>query len=182
MRRIVPIQPEYHVRIVSNSIELLDCPMLIAHICEKKAAPPTTTQNVEMMRSEPCDDEHVVNMVMRSSIAIREVNGKTNMEARERFMGVSTRGSTDRPKLDREPSMLTTLLETCIKLLHDNKVVRGLEGVINKCMRWGEPHTIWKVGRHASWMGQEMQLTTRIGDYEIGQVILDLSPDANVLP
>ena len=30
--------------------------------------------------------------------------------------------------------------------------------------------------------GNEMRLTTQIGDYEMDQVILDLGSDANVLP
>jgi len=108
--------------------------MLIAQIHEKKAAPPTTMQNVQMMRSEPCNDEPMVNMVVRSGIAIGEVNGKTNMEARESFTGVSTQGSRDGPELDRDPSTLGTLLETCIKLLHDNREVRGLQEVMNRCV------------------------------------------------
>lgn len=55
------------------------------------------------------------------------------MEARESFTGIFTRGSRDRPELDRDPSMLTTFLETCIKLLRDNRAVRGLQEVINRC-------------------------------------------------
>ena len=49
--------------------ELLDCPMLIVQIHKKKATPLTTTQNMQMMRSEPRDDEPMVNMVVRSSAA-----------------------------------------------------------------------------------------------------------------
>ena len=134
------------------------------------------------MRSEPCDDEPTVNMVLQSGAATREVNGETNMEARESFMGVSTQGSRDRLESDRDPSMLTTFLETCIKLLRDNREVKVLQEVINRCAGWGEPRAVRKLGRHASWMGQEMCLMAQIGDYEMDQVILDLGSDSNVLP
>jgi len=78
--------------------------------------------------------------------------------------------------------MLTTFLETCIKLLRDNRVVKGLQEVINRCVGWGDPSAVWKLGRHASQTGREMQLIVQIGDYEMDQVILDLSSNANVLP
>lgn len=119
--------------------ELLDYPMLIAQIREKEVVPPTATQTIQMMRSEPCDDEPMVNMVVRSSTSIGQVNGKTNMEDRKSFIAISTRGSRDQFESNRDPSMLANFLETCIKLIHDNKGVTGLQEVINRCMRWGEP-------------------------------------------
>jgi len=48
------------------------------------------------------------------------------MEAKKSFTEASTLGSKDHPKPGMDPSMLTTFLETCMKLLHDNKVVKGL--------------------------------------------------------
>ena len=77
------------------------------------------------MRYEPRDNEPKVNMVLRSSASIGEVDGVTNMEARESFTSVSTQDSRDQLELDRDSSMLTTFLETCIKLLHDNREIRG---------------------------------------------------------
>lgn len=41
---------------------------------------------------------------------------------------------------------------------------------------------IWKLGKHALHIGQEMQLIVQIWDYEMDQVILDLGSNANVLP
>jgi len=46
--------------------ELIDFPMLLAQIREKRKAPPTTTQNVQMIRAEPRDEESKVNTVLRS--------------------------------------------------------------------------------------------------------------------
>lgn len=116
--------------------------MLIAQIHNKKAAPLATTQNMQMMRSEPCNNEPKVNMVLRSGATMTKIDGEMNMEARESFIGVSTQGSRDRLEPDRDPSMLTTFLETCIKILRNNRVVRGLQEVINRCTGWGEPHAV----------------------------------------
>jgi len=130
--------------------------MLISQIHEKREAHPTTMQNVQMMRSEPCNNEPKINMLLWSCASIREDDGVTNMEASKIFTGVSTQGSRDRPELDRDSSVLTTFLETCIKLLRDNRAVRGLHKVINRCIGWGEPCVVLKLGRHASHTGWEM--------------------------
>ena len=38
------------------------------------------------------------------------------------------------------------------------------------------------LGRHASRTGKEMRLIVQIDDYEMEEVILDLGPNANILP
>jgi len=48
------------------------------------------------------------------------------MEARKSFPDASTLGSKDRPKLEMDPSLLTTFLEKCMKLLCDIKAIKGL--------------------------------------------------------
>lgn len=48
------------------------------------------------------------------------------MEAKRSFTDASTLGSKDRLELEMDPSILTTFLETCMKLLHDRKDVKGL--------------------------------------------------------
>lgn len=140
--------------------DLLDCPMLLAQISEKRTTPPTMTQNVQMIRSEPCDEEYKVNMVLR---------GDATLEG-------------DQSEMYKGPSMLTTFLETCMKLLRDNRVVKGLEEVINSYARWGEPCIVRRMGSHTSRTQQEMWLIVQIGNYEMDQVILDLGSDAKVLP
>lgn len=37
------------------------------------------------------------------------------------------------------PLILTTFLKTCMKLLRDNKAVKGLQELITRCARLGEP-------------------------------------------
>ena len=46
-------------------------------------------------------------------------------------------------------------------------------------MKVKDVHQLYK---HKRRTGREMRLSAQIGDYEMGQVILDLGSDANVLP
>jgi len=38
--------------------------MLIARICDKGVLPPQSTQNLQMMRVEPCEEDMNVNIVL----------------------------------------------------------------------------------------------------------------------
>ena len=106
------------------------------------------------------------------------------MEAKKSFADASTLGSKDKLEPDMDPSMLTMFLETCMKLLHDNKVVKGLQELITRCAGTAlrEPRIVWKLGKHATRTRREMRLAVQIGEYEMDQVILDLGLDANILP
>jgi len=57
--------------------------------------------------------------------------------------------------------MLTTFLETCMKLLHDSGAMQGLQEHVNRCIGTtpGEPHVVQKIGKHKTRMGWEMRLT-----------------------
>ena len=66
--------------------------------------------------------------------------------------------------------------------MHENKAVKGLQELITRCTGSGEPHIIWKLGKHALCTGREMILIVQIGEYEVDQVILDLGSNVNVLP
>ena len=73
-----------------------------------------------------------------------------------------------------------------MKLLHDSKVVKGLQELINRCTgkdsATGEPHVVRKLGKHKARTEREMRLTAQIGEYEMDLVILDLGSNVNVLP
>lgn len=84
---------------------------------------------------------------------------KTFMEATKSFAESSTSGSKDQPELGMDPSMLTTFLETCMKLLCNNKVVKGIQELITRCTGSGEPNIIWKLGKHALRTRREMRFT-----------------------
>ena len=108
------------------------------------------------------------------------------MEGKKSFTEASTSGSQDQLSEEIDPSMLTTFLETCMKLLRDSKVVKGLQELINKCAGKQNipegPRIVRKIGKHKARTRHEMRLTVQIGEYEMDQVILDLGLDVNVFP
>ena len=76
----------------------------------------------------------------------------TFMGAKRSFADASTLGSKDRLEPEMDPSMLTTFLETCMKLLRDNKAVKGLQEFITRCARTAprEPRIFRKLGKHTT--------------------------------
>ena len=162
-----------------------------------------------MMRSQSCEEDPNVNIVLRSGITTGDEKGKqledstwvhkamekeakfnlerageNFMEAKKSFTEASTLGSKDKPDKEMDPSMLTTFQETCMRLLCDSKAMKGLQELINRCTgnALGESHIVGKIGKHKTRTGWEMRLTAQIGEYEMDQVILDLGSDANILP
>jgi len=118
-----------------------------------------------------------------------ECTKETFMEAKKRFAEASTLGSKE--KLveeieEKDPSMITTFLETCMKLLHDSKVVKGLHELINRCAGkdsdTGGLCIVRNLGNNKARTRREMRLTVQTGEYEMDQFILDLGSDVNVLP
>ena len=69
-----------------------------------------------------------------------------------------------------------------MKLLRDNKVVKGLQELITMWVGSGEPRVVWKLGKHILCANREMRLMAHISEYEMNHVILDLGSEANVLP
>lgn len=59
---------------------MVDCPTLISQIREKGVLQPNPTQNVEMMRLEPCKADPSINMVLRSGATIRGNARKEHVE------------------------------------------------------------------------------------------------------
>jgi len=86
------------------------------------------------------------------------------VEVKKSFGKASTSGGKDQPELELDPSMLTTFLVACMKLLQDSKAMKGLQELINRSIRTtpGEPRIIRKIGKHAMCTGREMRLTTQI--------------------
>jgi len=129
------------------------------------------------MRSEPHEEDLNVNIVLQNVIAMGDDQGKQPedsawvhkatakeaefdleracemfMEAKKSFDEASTSGSKDKLDEEMDPSMLTTFLETCVKLLCNSKAMKGLQELINRCTRNtpGEPHMVQKIGKHKS--------------------------------
>jgi len=172
--------------------EAEDCPSLIAKMHEKGVLQSPPTQNIQMMRSELHEEDLNVNMMLKSGMITGDDKGKqpeesmwvckalikelefelecakeTFMEAKKSFTEASTSSSKDQLEPGMDPSMLTTFLETCMKLLCDSKVVKGLHELITKCVGLGEPHVVRKLGKHALHTRRQMRLTAQIGEYEM---------------
>lgn len=109
-----------------------------------------------MMRVKPHKEDQSMNIVLRSGIMTGDDKGKqpeedgwvpkapekefgfhlnpskeTFMKAKKSFAKVSTSGSHDKVQetsapIEVDTSVLTTFLETCIKLLYDIKILEGL--------------------------------------------------------
>jgi len=188
-----------------------DYPVLIAKMHEKGMQPQQPTQNLQMMRVEPREEDPNVNIVLPRGMAMGEDKGKkpkeskwvykslekevgfhlehvkgTFMEAKKSFIEASTLGSQDKKSNEMDPSMLTTFLETSMELLCDSKAMKWLQELINKCAsKENAPEglrMVRKIGKHKARIGHEMRLTAQIGEYEMDQVIMDLGSDANVFP
>ena len=163
------------------------------------------------MRTKPREEYQSVNIVLRSGIPTGDDKGKqpkesewvwkapenkvgfdlermkeTFMEVKKSFTKASNLGSQDKLFEEMDPSMLTTFLETCIKLLCDRKAMKSLQELINKYSdrdTMSDGHcTVRKIGRHKTITRREMRLAVEIGEYEMDQVILDMGSDVNVFP
>ena len=111
-----------------------------------------------MMRDEPHEEDPKVNIMLRSGTTIGEDKGKqpakgewvhkapeketgfdlegakeTFIEVKKSFVQASTSESQEKPVEEMDPSMITTFLETCMELIRDNKIVKGLQELINQC-------------------------------------------------
>jgi len=68
-----------------------------------------------------------------------------------------------KPVEEMDPSMITTFLETYMKLLRDSKIVKGLQELINRCVgkesAIGKPCVVRNLGKNKSRTGCEMRLT-----------------------
>ena len=164
-----------------------------------------------MMRAEPHEEDLNINIVRWSGATTGEDKGKQPeegewvykalenetqfdlecakeifMEVKKTFTEASTSESQGKTLEEMDPSMITKFLETCMKLLCNNKVVKGLQELINRCTSKenspSEPRVVKKIGKNKTRTGREMRLTTQIGEYEMDQVILDLGANMNVLP
>lgn len=80
------------------------------------------------------------------------------MEAKKSITEASTSGCKNQSEPRMDLSMLTTFLETCMKLLRDRKVVKGLQELITRCVGSGEPRVVQKLGKHALHTGREIRL------------------------
>lgn len=149
---------------------------------ENKAQSHQPTQNIQMMRAKPHEEDHNVNTMTRSGMSTGADKGKqpedegwvrkvaekevdfdlnrakeTFMDAKNNFVEASTSGSQEKMLEtsvieEVDPSVLATFLKTCMKLLHNQKAVEGLQELIDKCENKESTLTdqciVRKIGKH----------------------------------
>ena len=108
------------------------------------------------------------------------------MEAKKDFVGPIPPSAPAQPQspprevsLDKV-SILSTFLQSCLKLLRNQDALDELQNVIASCESLhscGQDKTVHRVRR----TGREMRLDAQIGAYDMTDVILDLGSDVNVL-
>jgi len=142
-----------------------------------------------MMRVEPCEEDPKISIVLGTGATTGEDKGKqpeegewvrkspeketgfdlehakeTFMEVKKSFAKAFTSRSQEKPAKEMDPSMITMFLETCVKLLRNSKVVKGLKELINRCAREENatdgPCKVRNIFYHKTRMGCEMRLTT----------------------
>lgn len=204
---------QYYIQF-NHAIE--DCLVLIAKMQENKTQPQQPTQNLQMVRVKPREEDSNINIVLRSGITTSADKGKqleeegwvrktaekevdfdlnhakeTFLEAKKYFAKASTSGSQEKmlesnALQEVDPYILANFLKTYMKLFRDQRVVEGLQDLIDKCANKEktpmEKHIVRKIGKHKARTGHGMRLTSKTGDYKMDQVILDLGSDVNVLP
>lgn len=67
--------------------EAVDCPTLISKMREKGVLQPTLMQNIQMMRSEPREEDPNVNMVLKSGATIGEATQGRYMGSQGSYKG-----------------------------------------------------------------------------------------------
>ena len=164
---------------------------------------------MQRVKVEPRDEGPSVNVITHSGMATRgsaekvEVEPLIHKEAtkqegldlhKENETFVATRqdfakavaSNPQAPTNLKADAEVKTFLQACMKLLHNQRAIENLQVLIDSCVERTNPpmevKDVHKLYKHKKHIGREVQLTTRIGDYEMEQVILDLGSYLNVFP
>jgi hypothetical protein len=82
-------------------------------------------------------------------------------------------------------STIKTFLESCVKLLNEPSYVKVLQNMLEICNREEEGKLEQKTINHLHTRrrtSKEFRLNANIGDFNMGDIILDLGSEVNVLP
>lgn len=84
------------------------------------------------------------------------------MVVNKSFVEASTSESKEKLTEEMDPSLITTFLETSMKVLHDSKALKGMRELINRCTSKeniiDELCIARKLGKHKARTGHEMRL------------------------
>jgi len=130
---------------------------------------------------------------------------ETFKEARQKFHKVETTSTStvqpvhealkyeNSPSLDhtnRTPpkgqvSIIKDFLQSCIKMLSDPSSMKILQNILEKCSSETKQKIELKIVNHMHTRrrtSREFRLNANIGDFNMGDIILDLGSEVNVLP
>jgi hypothetical protein len=82
-------------------------------------------------------------------------------------------------------SMIKGFLQSCVKLLNDPSSVKVLQNILERCSVETEGNLEKKTVNHLHTRrrtSREFRLNANIGDFNMGDMILDLGSEVNVLP
>jgi hypothetical protein len=82
-------------------------------------------------------------------------------------------------------STIKTFLQSCVKLLNDPSSIKVLQNMLERCNTEEEGKLEQKTANHLHTRrrtSMEFRLNANIGDFNMGDIILDLGSEVNVLP
>jgi hypothetical protein len=92
---------------------------------------------------------------------------------------------TNRDQSSEKVSNLRNFMVSCLKLLNDQTSLQVLQSLIEKCSPEEEIKLEKKIVNHVhrkTRTNREFRLNENIGDFNMGDIILDLGSEVNVLP
>jgi hypothetical protein len=92
---------------------------------------------------------------------------------------------TNRMQPKGQVSTIKDFLQSCVKVLSDPSSVKILQNVLEKCSSETEQKLELKTLNHLHTRrrtSREFRLNANIGDFNMGDIILDLGSEVNVLP
>jgi 5'-3' exonuclease len=85
----------------------------------------------------------------------------------------------------RQVSTMKEFLQSCVKVLNDPSSMKILQNILEKCSMDTEEKLEQKIVNHLHTRrrtNREFRLNENIGDFNMGDIILDLGSEVNVLP
>jgi hypothetical protein len=92
---------------------------------------------------------------------------------------------TNRMPPKGQVSTIKYVLQSCIKMLSDHSSVKILQNILEKCSSETKQKLELKIVNHLHTRrrtSREFRLNANIGDFNMGDIILDLGSEVNVLP
>jgi hypothetical protein len=97
----------------------------------------------------------------------------------------SSMDHTNKGQPSKKVSNIKNFLQSCVKLLNDPSPIKVLQNVPERCTTEVEGKLEQKTINHLHMRrrkNREFRLNSNIGDFKMGNIILDLGSKVNVLP